>query len=157
MFDPRRRRGARHARPGMPEPIKVLLVADHTLFRAALAALLDREADIHVVGQLAGPDQLIRTARRCRPDVVVLDPANSADPADPAGQAEQAPAALAALGRALTHCRLLVLTDHHHPPPAERAPAALAAVSFLPDDAPPDWLAQAVRLLAGHALSAAPA
>jgi two-component system response regulator DesR len=53
--------------------IKVLLAMDLDLVRGALISLLSRNRDIEVVAALKCDDQVVRTALRERPDVVVVD------------------------------------------------------------------------------------
>jgi DNA-binding NarL/FixJ family response regulator len=53
--------------------IRILVVDDHTLVRAALRALIDREPDMCVVGEAADGHAAIEAARALRPDVVVMD------------------------------------------------------------------------------------
>ena len=57
----------------MPEPIRILLADDHTMFRAGLRALLEAESDIEVVGEAATGDEAVDRARTLRPDVVLMD------------------------------------------------------------------------------------
>jgi two-component system response regulator NreC len=57
----------------MSEPIRVLLVDDHTVFRAGLRALLEAESNIEVVGEAASGDEAVDQARTQRPDVVLMD------------------------------------------------------------------------------------
>ena len=53
--------------------ITVLLSDDHTIVREGLRMLLEKEADIHVVGETADGHQAVRETKRLKPDVVVLD------------------------------------------------------------------------------------
>jgi DNA-binding NarL/FixJ family response regulator len=55
------------------EKIRVLLAEDHHLVRAAIAALLAKEVDIEVVGELAEAAGLVEAVAALRPDVLVLD------------------------------------------------------------------------------------
>ncbi len=55
------------------EPINVLIVDDHPMFRAGLAALLDSVPGLAVVGQAADGEEAIRVAQDVVPDVVVMD------------------------------------------------------------------------------------
>ena len=52
--------------------MKVLLVDDHSLFRAGLASLL-RAWGIEVVGQAGDGDEAIAKARELRPDLIFMD------------------------------------------------------------------------------------
>jgi DNA-binding NarL/FixJ family response regulator len=53
--------------------IRVLVVDDQPIARAGIAAMLDAELDIDVVGQSADGEDAVRDALALRPDVVVTD------------------------------------------------------------------------------------
>jgi DNA-binding NarL/FixJ family response regulator len=53
--------------------ISVLVVDDHAVLRTGIAALLERESDITVVGQAGNADQAVSKARALQPDVILLD------------------------------------------------------------------------------------
>lgn len=55
------------------EPLRVVLVDDHRLFRESLAALLAVHEGIEVVAEGADGAEAVELARRHRPDVVLLD------------------------------------------------------------------------------------
>jgi len=55
------------------QPIRVLLVDDHSLFRSGIRSLLQRHADFDVVGEAADGVEGIKRARQLQPDVVLLD------------------------------------------------------------------------------------
>lgn len=53
--------------------IKLFLADDHTLVREGIAALVERESDLHVVGQCGDGLRVVEEVLRVKPDVVVLD------------------------------------------------------------------------------------
>lgn len=55
------------------EKIKVMLVDDHTLFRAGVTMLLQMESDMLVVGEASDGHLALELMLKCKPDVVVLD------------------------------------------------------------------------------------
>jgi DNA-binding NarL/FixJ family response regulator len=57
-----------------PHPIRVLVADGHALVRAGLRALLEGER-IAVIGEAANGDEAVASARRLRPDVVLIDAA----------------------------------------------------------------------------------
>ncbi|HEY5441293.1 MAG TPA: response regulator transcription factor [Gemmatimonadaceae bacterium] len=54
-------------------PIRIMLVDDHTIVRAGLKALLHTCPDICVVGEASGGDEALILARRLNPEVIVMD------------------------------------------------------------------------------------
>lgn len=57
----------------MTEPIRILVVDDHTLFRRALTSLLRDAQGLQVVGDAADAGEAIRRAAELQPDVILLD------------------------------------------------------------------------------------
>ncbi|HUW49894.1 MAG TPA: response regulator [Sulfuricella sp.] len=57
----------------MSEPIRVVLVDDHTLFRMGLAELLEQRGSIKVVGITGNADEARRLLREEKPDVLIMD------------------------------------------------------------------------------------
>jgi DNA-binding NarL/FixJ family response regulator len=55
------------------EPIRVLIVDDHTLFRDGLRALLASVADVDVVGEASSGSQALAQAAELQPDVILMD------------------------------------------------------------------------------------
>ena len=53
--------------------IKVLIADDHAVVRSGLAAILDTEADIKVVGLAKNGAEAVGTALAAKPDVVIMD------------------------------------------------------------------------------------
>jgi two-component system response regulator DesR len=121
--------------------IRILLAQGRTLIRAALAALLGQESDIEVAAEVAELGEVVTAARRCRPDLVILD----LDLVD-----VDHLSTLAALTRALPgDGGLLVLTDVKQSALlATTAARELPQVGFVSKQAPPARLVDAVRKLA---------
>lgn len=57
----------------MNEPIRVVVVDDHPLFRQGVAHSLGQEPDLKVVGDAASGEEGLNLARELLPDVVLLD------------------------------------------------------------------------------------
>lgn len=53
--------------------IAVLVVDDHRMFAQAVGKVLEEEDDIRVVGIAGSVAEAVESARRCRPDVVLMD------------------------------------------------------------------------------------
>ena len=53
--------------------VRIILVDDHTLVRAGLRALLQRETWLTVEGEAATGREAVELVRRLLPDVVVMD------------------------------------------------------------------------------------
>ncbi|MFI2259115.1 response regulator [Streptomyces tubercidicus] len=121
--------------------IKVLLAEDQGMMRGALALLLDLEADMEVVAQVAAGDRIVAAALDARPDIALLDielPGRSGLDAA-ADLREQLPA-----------CKVLILTTFGRPGYLRRAMEA-GASGFLVKDGPVEELAATIRrVLAGE-------
>lgn len=87
----------------MADPIRVLLADDHAMFRAGLAALINLEGELVVVGEASNGEEAVDQARRLKPDVVVMDISM------PGSGGLAATRRIAALG---LPTRILVLTVH---------------------------------------------
>ena len=55
------------------EPLRILLVDDHLLFRKGLAQLLDAQPDFEVVGEAADGLEAVEQARQLQPDLALMD------------------------------------------------------------------------------------
>ncbi|WP_064438544.1 MadR family response regulator transcription factor [Hoyosella altamirensis] len=53
--------------------LKIVLVDDHAIVRQGLRSILEREADMRVVGEAATASEAIAIVERARPDIVLLD------------------------------------------------------------------------------------
>ncbi|GAB3480105.1 response regulator [Azotobacter salinestris] len=123
--------------PRQGDPVRILLVDDHTLFREALAILLARETDLDVVGQAANGEQALALVRQLAPDIMLLDlempVLNGLD-------------TLARLPRAGSP-RVLCVSAHSE---QRRIQAALAAgaAGYIIKDCARDELSKAIRIVA---------
>ncbi|MEU3823958.1 MULTISPECIES: response regulator transcription factor [unclassified Streptomyces] len=121
--------------------IRILLAEDMDLVRGALAALLGLEDDFDVVAQVERGDKILPAALEHRPDVAIIDIGLP-------GLDGLSAAAL--LAEELPGCRTLILTSLGRPGVLRRALEAKVS-GFLPKDASPQDLAEAVRrIVAGH-------
>jgi DNA-binding NarL/FixJ family response regulator len=55
------------------EPIRVLVVDDHALFRRGLEMVLEQEPDIEVVGEAGDGSQAVQKSIETAPDIVLMD------------------------------------------------------------------------------------
>jgi two-component system response regulator DesR len=121
------RRGAR--------VIRVLLVEDQAMVLGALAALLEIEGDLEVVGRAANGRDALALIRTARPDVVVTD----------IEMPEMTGLDLAArIKQEGLRARVVMLTTFARPGYLRRALDA-GASAYLLKDAPSDQLAAAIR------------
>ena len=65
----------------MKQPIRVLIVDDHPVVREGVAAVLERERDIQVVGSAEAIEAALRVAAKVKPEVILLDLRLPGDPA----------------------------------------------------------------------------
>ena len=61
------------AQQSRSEPLKILLVDDHALFRAGIASLLASREDMEVVGQAQDGEEALEAAHRLMPDLILMD------------------------------------------------------------------------------------
>ncbi|MFB2897012.1 response regulator [Aerosakkonemataceae cyanobacterium BLCC-F50] len=55
------------------QPIRILLADDHPIVRDGLAAILDAESDLNVIGQASNGSEAVELFRLHQPDVAILD------------------------------------------------------------------------------------
>jgi two-component system response regulator DesR len=115
--------------------IRLLLADDQALVRGALAALLDLEHDLEVVGEVGRGDEVVAAAVKNNADVVLMD-------VEMPGL--DGIAATAELRRARPACRVLIVTTFGRPGYLRRAVEA-GASGFVVKDTPARQLAEAVR------------
>jgi two-component system NarL family response regulator len=59
--------------PSSDDPIRVLVVDDHALFRRGLQMVLEQEDDIDVVGEAGDGAEAVEKAAETMPDIVLMD------------------------------------------------------------------------------------
>ncbi|MFJ7077241.1 LuxR C-terminal-related transcriptional regulator [Streptomyces sp. NPDC098781] len=131
--------------------VSVLVVNDQSLQRLALRMLLGAEPDIDIAGETTSGGEAVRMSAALRPDVVLLAgrlrAPDGIDVVRHIAGRQRPPRALEPAGTRPHTPRILVLTPAGH---EEYAYAALhaGADGFLLEDAAPDELASAVRVVA---------
>jgi DNA-binding NarL/FixJ family response regulator len=127
--------------------IRVLIVDDQPLLRAGFRMILESEPDLEVVGEAADGEEAVATARRLRPDVVLMDIRM------PRLDGVEATRRLAG-PRADDPIKVLMLTTFDLDEYVVEAIRA-GASGFLLKDVPPEDLIEAIRVIAdGKALLA---
>ena len=53
--------------------IRIVIVDDHVLFREGLASIIRSEPDIEIAGMAGNVKEAVETARRVRPDMILMD------------------------------------------------------------------------------------
>lgn len=117
--------------------IRVLLVDDHAIVRQGLAAMIENEPDMTVVGQAGNGQEAIACYRQLQPDITLMDlrmPHMSGVDATIAICAE------------FTHARIIVLTTYDGDEDIYRALRA-GAKGYLLKDAEPEALLNAIHIV----------
>lgn len=127
----------------MPSPCRLLIVDDHQMLTQSLTVLLDGEADLHVVGQLASGKELLAWLGQSPSlaDVLLLD--LHLPPPDGF-------ALLPQLGQRWPGLRVLVFSTLATPEVVARTEAA-GARGFVPKSADAGQLLAAIRAVHGGA------
>lgn len=115
--------------------IRILVAEDQALVQGALAALLETEADLQVVGRAADGDEALEQVTECDPDIVLTD----------IEMPRRTGLELAAeLRRRGPRPRIIIVTTFARPGYLRRALEA-GASGYLLKDSPAEALAAAVR------------
>jgi DNA-binding NarL/FixJ family response regulator len=123
------------------DAIRVLVVDDHPVFRDGTAALLEREADIEIIGTVGSvADALLAAGREPAPDIVLLDVRLGED---------SGLRVVEELGR---RSSVVVFTAYDYPQYLQVA-LRLGAAGFVPKSAPTDELLRAIRRAAAGGLT----
>ena len=130
-------------------PIRVLICEDQALVRAGYSTIFSAQPDMDVVGEAADGRAAVETARRLRPDVVVMDIRM------PIVDGIEATRQLAGPGT-VTPAKVLVVTTFNVDEYVYEALKA-GASGFLLKDAPPAELVNGVRTIAHGESLLAPA
>jgi two-component system response regulator DesR len=117
--------------------IRVLLVDDLPLIRGALAALLEREPDVEIVGEIGWDDGVVRRSGALSPDVIVINIELTGT---------QLSSMVADLP-AKVGSSVLVLTDPRKPF-ALHGGLRTEPLNFLATNSPPEHLVETIRRVA---------
>lgn len=120
----------------MPEPIRIMLVDDHSVVRLGLKAYFDTIPDIQVVADAGSGEEAVRVVEAYEPEVILMDLIMPGmDGVEATRQVK----------KVCPKCQVIILTSYHedeHIFPAIKA----GALSYVLKDIDPDELAEAVRL-----------
>lgn len=117
--------------------VRILIVDDHAIVRQGLAAMIENEPDMTVVGQAGNGQEALDRYRQLQPDITLMDlrmPHMSGVDATIAICAE------------FTHARIIVLTTYDGDEDIYRGLRA-GAKGYLLKDAEPDALLNAIRIV----------
>lgn len=120
--------------------IRVVVADDQALIRDALAAMLDLEDDLEVVGVAGTCADAVAVAKATLPDIIVLDVQMPSGGLDAVDGIDAIPPILAAG----TGVRVIVVTTFGRPGYLRRALEA-GASGFMVKDAPADRLVEGIR------------
>lgn len=118
-----------------PDVVRVVLVDDELLLRAALASLLPLDGTIAVVAQAGDGEKAIAAVRRHRPDVLVID-------LEMPGM--DGLETVARIQASLPEQRVLMLTRHARPGVLRRA-LSLGILGFMSKASAPEDIVDVIR------------
>ncbi|MEU6357200.1 response regulator transcription factor [Streptomyces sp. NPDC047072] len=137
----------------MSEPLRILIVDDHTVVRAGLRALLEGEPGLDVVGESGDGTEAVRLVQRLGPDVVLMDLRLTEPGAAGTGiDGVEATRRILAVDAGV---RVVVLTSYGSQADVLRAVEA-GARGYVLKAGPPEELFRAVRAAAAGGLALAP-
>lgn len=125
----------------MPDPVRVLIIDDHPLFRRGVGQLLDLQGGYEVVGETSFGREGVRLALQLKPDLILLD--LNMDDLD-------GTATLQALRDQGCQARIAILTVSDKEQDLMGALRAGADGYLLKDSEPEDLLQQFQQILAGR-------
>ena len=128
------------------DPVSILIVDDHTLFRTGMRKVLEVEPDMRVVGEAATGREALEKARKLMPDVILMD-IKMPDPSAGPGQALDGIEATRRLCREMPHAGVVFCTMFEDD---EFVFAGLQAGGrgYILKDADPDTVLRAIRAVA---------
>ncbi|AUT01879.1 DNA-binding response regulator [Nostoc sp. CENA543] len=121
----------------LPNQIRILIVDDHPVVRQGLAAMIDRESDMAVVGQACNGREAVAVFRQHQPDVTLMDLRMPE---------MDGVAAITAICNEFENAQIIVLTTYDGDEDIYRGLKA-GAKGYLLKDAEPDELLAAIRMV----------
>lgn len=126
----------------IPQPIRVMIVDDHTVVRSGLRAVLMAFDDLEMVGEVGSGEEALEKCEHAQPDVILMDLVMPG---------MDGAATTAAILKTHPQVRIIALTSFKERDLVEGALRA-GAISYLLKNVSADELAAAIReAVAGHA------